>query len=161
MVVSWLLNMLSVEFSEKLEKFPSLKRFYDGTCSSDTIPKSLKKDHFIICNTDLSTGPGQHWYCVLKTENNTLECFDSLGIDHVKKEFLRNNFNFHNIDEIEYNVTSLQPDDSISCGHYVLFFLIQRSHNKDLDFTDFLNEIFTVSKTDNEKVVEQFFKDHF
>jgi len=153
--------MLSVEFSEKLEKFPNLKKFYDGTFSSDTIPKSLKKDHFIICNTDVSTGPGQHWYCVLKSEKNTLECFDSLGIDHIKKNFLKLNFQLKGITEIEFNVTAVQPDDSISCGHFVLFFLIQRSHNKDLDFTDFLNEIFTTSKNDNEKLVEQFFKETF
>jgi len=153
--------MLSVEFSEKLDKFPNLKKFYDGTCSSDTIPQSLKNHHFIICNTDVSSGPGQHWYCVLKSENNTLECFDSLGVDHIKKEFLKQNFHFLGIEEIEFNVTALQPDDSTSCGHFVLFFLIQRSHNKDLDFTEFLNSFFTVSKSENESIVQQFMKDYF
>lgn len=153
--------MLSTEFSENLEKFPNLKKYCDGIFASDTLPKSLKKDHFVICNTDLSTGPGEHWYCVLKSEKNVLECFDSLGINEVKKEFLKEKFKLKGIEEIEFNVTPLQPDDSISCGHFVLFFLIQRSHNKDLSFTDFLNDTFTTSKISNENLVKKFFKDHF
>lgn len=153
--------MLSFEFSEKLEKFPHVKKLYDGTYSSDTIPKLIKKDHFVICNTDSSTGPGQHWYCVLKSERNVLECFDSLGIDGAKKIFLKQNFNLNGIEEIEFNITPLQPDDSISCGQFVLFFIIQRLHNKDLNFTDFLNDTFTISKIDNENLVLKFFEDHF
>ena len=89
--------MISNEFEERLANFPHLKKYFDGTVSSDTIPKVIKKDHFIICNTDTSSGPGKHWYCVLKSDSNVLECFDSLGIDNDKKKFLQENFKLKGI----------------------------------------------------------------
>ena len=153
--------MLSTQFYEKFDNFPSLKKYFDGTYACDTLPKSIKKDHFIICNTDSSKGPGKHWYCLLKSEPTILECFDSLGVDERKKEFLRANCKLKGIEEIEFNVTSLQPDDSTSCGQFVLFFIIQRSHNKDMSFSDLLNDIFSPSKEANEEIVLNFFNDHF
>lgn len=152
--------MLSTQFHEKFDNFPFLKKYFDGTFASDTLPKSIKKDHFIICNTDTSNGPGKHWYCIIKSTPSSLECFDSLGVDETKKEFLKANFKQKNVEEIKFNVTSLQPDDSISCGQFVLYFIIQRSHNKDLSFSNLLNDIFTISKETNEELVLNFFRDH-
>ena len=44
---------------------------------------------------------------------------------------------------------------------FELYFIIQRSHNKDITFSFLLNDIFTTSKIANEKLVADFYKDHF
>ena len=153
--------MLSPEFQEKFNSFPNLKARFDGVYSADTLPGNIRKDHFIVCNTDLSSGPGKHWYCILKSERNTLECFDSLGIDDTKKQFLIDSCHFKGIKKIRFNLTAVQCSDTSSCGLFVLYFLIQRCHNKDMSFDDLLNEIFVESKSANEQKVASFCNFHF
>ena len=153
--------MLSNQFAEKFQKFSNLKNQLQGVYSADTLPREIKKDKFIICNTDVSSGEGKHWYCVLKLENNVLECFDSLGITREKKLFLENNFRQRYIKKIKFNVTQVQSSTSDTCGLFVLYFIIQRFHNKDENFTDLVNEIFVESHSQNEKVVLEFAKTHF
>ena len=153
--------MLSNEFYEKLQNFPLLLSKFDGIFSSDTIPKKVKKDHFAICNTDVSSGPGQHWYCYVKVDRQTIECFDSLGITEEKKIFLQRKLCFSGISKINFNVSSVQSSSSNSCGLFVLFFLIQRYYNRDISFDDLLNIIFVESTSENEKIVAEFCADHF
>ena len=153
--------MLSPEFDTKLSKFPNLKHKFCGTFSADTIPKQIKCKSFIICNTDVHKGIGKHWYCVVKLNKSVLECFDSLGIDERKKAFLTTNFNLKNITKIKYNVTQVQSSLSDTCGYFVLYFLIQRFHNQDLNFNDLLNEIFQKDVEQNEILVRNFAKVHF
>lgn len=153
--------MLSPQFQEKLNSFPHIKAKFDGVYSADNIPRNIRKDHFIVCNTDVSSGPGKHWYCILKSEANTLECFDSLGIDQAKKQFLKNSCHFPSIKKIRFNLTAVQSSDSSSCGLFVLYFLIHRFHNKDMSYDDLLNEIFVESKATNEEKVALFCNYHF
>ena len=63
--------MLSNEFNEKLDHFLHLKKNFDGVFSSDKIPRKIKKDQFFVSNTDSSSGPGIHWYCILKLEKDS------------------------------------------------------------------------------------------
>ena len=77
--------MISSEFEEKLSHFPQVKKYFRGVFSSNNLPKFMPKRSFIICNTDVSSGPGKHWYCVVKFNSDQLECFDSLGISEEKK----------------------------------------------------------------------------
>ena len=80
--------MISSDFIKVLTQYPNVLKFFDGLYASNTLPhKPLKVNHFLICNTDLASGPGKHWFCILRTSKNTLECFDSLGIDMRKKPF--------------------------------------------------------------------------
>ena len=148
--------MLSSEFASKLASF-SLQNHLQGIFAADNLPRNIKKDHFIICNTDVIKGKGQHWYCILKIENNVLECFDSLGIDQEKKVFLQKNFNYKNITKIKFNVTQVQSSISNTCGLFVLYFVIQRFYNKDVSFTGLLNEVFVKNPEENEKTVTNFF----
>jgi len=59
--------MLSSEFEEILNKHSSIKKYYDGCFSADLIPKKIRKNHFIICNTDTSSNEGRHWYAFVRT----------------------------------------------------------------------------------------------
>ena len=153
--------MESPEFSEKLSNFPEIKKYFEGIFSADNLPKKIKKNCFIICNTDVSTGPGKHWYCIVKLSSTILQCFDSLGIDNTKKNFIVSNLRQKGIQQIKFNVTQVQSSESDTCGLFVLYFLIQRYHNKDLSFNELMNEIFVFSQTENEKLVNSFALDHF
>ena len=153
--------MFSNEFEKKLSHFPNLNKHFGGVYSSDTIPLRIRQKSFIICNTDVQKGSGKHWYCILKSEANTLECFDSLGIDQAKKQFLKHSCHFPSIKKIRFNLTAVQSSDSSSCGLFVLYFLIHRFHNKDMSYDDLLNEIFVESKSTNEEKVALFCNYHF
>ena len=153
--------MNSAEFLQKLSNFPDIIKHFAGTFSADNLPQKIKKNCFIICNTDLTTGPGKHWYCIVKSSTSVLECFDSLGIDYGKKIFLTSKLRQKGISQIKFNVTQVQSSNSDTCGFFVLYFLIQRYHNKDLSFNELMNEIFVLSQTENEKLVNNFALDHF
>lgn len=154
--------MLASEFGKYFDIFPNFKHHFDGVFPSDLIPKTLRKNHFIICNTDSSNGPGIHWYCFVNIENS-IECFDSLGIDKDKKiflsslQFLRKQY----IIDVEFNTTPVQATNSTSCGQFVIYFLVNRMHNKDMDFDDLLNEIFVIDPTQNETKVCNFIAMHW
>ena len=90
-----------------------------------------------------------------------MECFDSLGIDNAKKLFISSNLRQKSISQIKFNVTQVQSSDSDTCGLFVLYFLIQRYHNKDLSFNELMNDIFVFSQTENEKLVNNFALEHF
>ena len=153
--------MNSNDFSEKLSLFPEVKKHFEGIFCADNLPKKIKKNCFIICNTDNRSGAGKHWYCVIKFDNNVLECFDSLGINSEKKLFLASHLNQRAITKIKFNVTQVQSSISDTCGLFVLYFLIQRYHNKDISFHELMNEIFVVDTNENEKLVNSFTLEHF
>ena len=153
--------MISSNFAKYLHSFPNVKKFFKGIFAADTIPKTLKVNHFLICNTDTANGNGKHWYCVIRTKTSEIECFDSLGIDQPKRIFLQNTFNFKGIRKIKFNCTPVQSPESSTCGHFVLYFLINRMYNKDLGFSDLLNDIFESDTYKNEEAVTTFFQKHF
>lgn len=150
--------MNSSEFYPILEKFENLKSLFIGTYTADKLPKRIKTYQFAILNTDSSEGGGLHWYCLYKYSSSSLEIFDSLGINTEKKEFISHNFKFPNIKEVEYNTTQFQKNDSISCGKFVLYFIINRIYNLDHSLKDILEEIFVKDLEENERKVEIFFQ---
>ena len=155
--------MISSEFIEIFKQYPNLLKFFDGVYASNTLPqKPIKVNHFLICNTDLSTGPGKHWFCIVRTSKDTLECFDSLGIDQEKKTFLFHHYrNSQVIKEIKINVDGVQSLNSDTCGQFVVFFIFERLHNRDLSFDDLFNECFSSDIEANEQIIKTFFSEMF
>jgi hypothetical protein len=117
--------MQGSEFFEYIDKFPELKKHFAGIFSIDTLPKSLKYRTFCICNTDTQNGIGKHWICFLKSEKSNIECFDSLGISSEKKELLLKYCHFKS-KHINFNITQFQKSDSITCGLFCVYFIIER-----------------------------------
>jgi hypothetical protein len=113
------------EFENYFEKFPELKKYFLGVFSIDTLPHKLKYRTFCICNTDIHTGTGKHWICFLKSDKSNIECFDSLGVSSEKKELLLNHCRFKPKCLI-VNLTQFQKSDSITCGLFCVYFLIER-----------------------------------
>ena len=153
--------MISSEFAENLAHFDHLKKHFYGVFSADTLPKVIRLKSFIICNTDISSGPGKHWYCIVKLQPGILECFDSLGINAEKKKFIAEKFKQRYVSKIKFNVTQVQSSETATCGLFVLYFLVNRFHNKDLGFTDLLNEIFVASLEENERLIQSFRSTYF
>lgn len=93
-----------------------------GVFPLDLIPTSaLNHPCCLVINTKPSNHPGEHWVCVVKTENNTGIYFDSFG------------FPPYNLPEIGlilddctewiFNDIRLQSTFSTVCGQYCIFFL--------------------------------------
>jgi len=149
--------MLASEFYEIFDHFPKVKERFSGCVSSDTIPKVLKLNHFIICNTDLSTGEGKHWFTCIRVSKTEVECFDSLGFSTSKVDFLKNNCQFKSVKTLKFNSTPFQSDTSTKCGKFVLYFLFERLYNQDIEFRTLLEEIFQPNLDENDIKVENFF----
>lgn len=151
------MGMLSTEFVQILEQFPNIKSHYAGCFSADTLPRGIETTHFAICNTDVSTGSGIHWFVLYKSSSSKLEAFDSLSFTDTKILFLRQNCKFKGIKEIEFNETQFQSDTSTTCGKFVLYFIFMRLYNLDMSFKDLLNEIFVENQSINEQKIENFY----
>ena len=148
--------MEGTEFQKYFNHFPYLKNYFIGTFAIDTIPKSLKKDHFLIFNSETSDKKGQHWLCLYK-EQKRLLCFDSIGIDMIKKQLLEQYCQLKGVTEIIFNETQFQLSTTDTCGKFVIYFLVQKSYNKDLNFTELLEEIFVDVPSKNEVLIQKFF----
>ena len=148
--------MQGSEFHQYFDQFPFLKKHFVGVFSIDTLPKSLKYRHFCICNTDNSNGSGEHWFCFLRSGKSEIECFDSLGINTLKRDILENSCRFRGIKELTFNETQVQDNNSSTCGYFSIYFLIERMHNLDLLFEDFLDDIFVEDLSKNEEIVQKF-----
>ena len=148
--------MQSSEFEEYFINYPFLKKHFKGTFSIDTLPKSLKNLDFCICNTDLSSGAGIHWFFIFKSSKSTIEVFDSLGVDSEKEKVIKTYFKFQGIKSIQFNESVFQNQQSNTCGLYVIYFIWQRMFNLDLSFDDILEEIFNHETDLNELKVKQF-----
>jgi hypothetical protein len=117
--------MQGVEFSKYFEKFPALQKCFNGVYSIDTLPKQFKYRTFCICNTDTHDGLGKHWICFIKSEKSSIECFDSLGISSEKKELLIKYCQFKG-KNLYFNYNQFQKSDSVTCGLFCVYFIIQR-----------------------------------
>lgn len=148
--------MQGFEITEYFENLPYLKKHFLGVFSINTLPKRFKKNSFLICNTDTSNGVGKHWICFSKTSSNCIECFDSLGINELKKNLLNTYCDFKNVLKIEFNETQFQDNNSSTCGLFAIYFAIQRFHNLELEFDELLEEIFDVKTEKNEVIVKTF-----
>jgi hypothetical protein len=149
--------MQGSEFDGYLNHFPEFKHHFKGVFSIDTLPKYLGYRNFLICNTDVKSGNGKHWLCFFQTEKKIIEVFDSLGIDNNKKLLLSSNCKFKQ--ELIFNTTPFQDINTSSCGSFVIYFVIERLFNLDLDFEEVLELILTADVLKNEKTVSDFIKD--
>jgi hypothetical protein len=114
------------EFQRYFEKFPEINKCFIGIFSIDTLPKKLNYRTFCICNTDVQTGTGKHWICFLRSDKLSIDCFDSLGVTSEKKQLLLKYCHFKA--KLNINLTQFQESDSITCGLFCVYFIIERSH---------------------------------
>jgi len=99
---------------------------YKGTFSKDMLPKSMNKNESAIINLqDYFAGNGTHWVCVYNDEiSDNVEYFDSFGLVP-PNEVINYMKTAHK--NIIYNESQIQNIDSILCGYYCLYFIMQRN----------------------------------
>ena len=99
---------------------PVTRPRYQGVVTRDHVKIPRERPSFIIANTDDSSGPGKHWVVFYFPKRGKPEFFDSLGKSPSHYGFeVRGNF--------KRNKRKLQASDSRVCGHYALFYALQRS----------------------------------
>ena len=100
---------------------PVTNKYFDGIYSSDTLKDIVDKPELIICNTDPSNKPGEHWVLFF-FNNNSVDFFDSLGrdINYYGSVFLDFIANFS--DNYKQCLERMQPIESDLCGQYCLYY---------------------------------------
>ena len=130
---------------------PWTKFFFNGIFSRDTLINIQEKPKLIICNTDPSNQPGEHWVLFFFDEKG-VDFYDSLGRDirEYGKEFV--NFVQKFSTKVTQCMERTQPENSPLCGEYCLYY----AYKKTLDYS--MNEIVNSM---NSSVVLQFVKQKF
>jgi len=90
----------------------------------DSLPKRPWKSEACIVNLDKQTGPGTHWVCFRKNEND-VNYFDSYGDLQPPLEVM----NYLDGCHVSYNRTAFQSikRNTDLCGHLCLAFLLYHS----------------------------------
>ena len=99
---------------------PATRQQYAGVVSRDQLKIPRKRPSFLISNTDVSSGPGKHWVVFYFPKKGKQEFFDSLG---KPLSF----YGFKSKKRLRTNKKQFQASGSKVCGHYALFYALQRS----------------------------------
>jgi hypothetical protein len=106
-----------------------LRQYFRGVHASDAIPmNSAPYPYAVVVNTDKMGNPGEHWQAIWILSPDKVEFFDSFGnapkgnIKTFIQKFKKN----------EKNAIKLQKNFEISCGPYVIYFLINRFRGHSL-----------------------------
>ena len=107
-----------------------------GVFPRNQIPSSesfTRYPSYFIANTDTASGRGKHWVAFYFLSPTQLEFFDSFA--HVYSDYGFKTLSplYPNLCEINYVNRRIQNYNSCVCGHYCLFFLVNRMHNYSLD----------------------------
>ena len=92
----------------------------------DTLPNQPR---LLVCNTDKSTKPGQHWIAIHVNNNGRGDYFDSLGQAPDKQFEVHMN---KQCTKWKFNRRQLQSIISSSCGYYCCMFCMLRCRRVDM-----------------------------
>lgn len=124
----------------------------DGFVRKEEVARPLA----MVVNTDPSPeGPGEHWVAIYADQTKT-EFFDSFANNPTRVGFYRL---FNHLDQPwERNTRGLQDLFSIVCGHYCLYYLLQRSRGHRMKD---IVQIFGSNTQENDALVERLVRRHF
>jgi hypothetical protein len=113
-----------------LQKDPFTKPYFQGVFPSDQLPNKIENyPAAFVANVDPKGQPGSHWCAFYFTQDQQGEFFDSYGLkpQYYTQAFLT--FIENNSREWTYNHQDLQSLTSNVCGHYCLYYVINRCRN--------------------------------
>jgi len=101
-------------------------RFFQGVYSVDTLPD---RPSLLVCNTDKSTKPGQHWIAIHVDDGGRGEYFDSFGRRPTKQ--FEAYMNKH-CAVWTFNKKQLQSIISSLCGYYCCLYCMLRCRRVEM-----------------------------
>ena len=116
-------------------------KYFRGFFSKDTLPTRINNKECGIINLDNHIGPGTHWVAY-RNIDKYCEYFDSFGLMmplEVKKYMATSG------KQLEYSGDEIQERDSVLCGYWCLYYLLERQkgtsilntiHNAEFDRSD-------------------------
>jgi len=116
-------------------------KYFRGVFSKDTLPKRINNKECGIINLDNHIGPGTHWVAY-RNIDKFCECFDSFGLPmpvEVQKYMATSG------KKLEYSGDEIQERNSVLCGYWCLYYLLERQkgrsilntiHNAEFDMSD-------------------------
>ena len=116
-------------------------KHFRGVFSKDVLPTQIKNKECGIVNLDNHIGPGTHWVAY-RNIDIFCEYFDSFGLmmpSEVKKYMATSG------KQLEYSGDEIQERDSVLCGYWCLYYLLERQkgrsildtiHNSKFDMSD-------------------------
>jgi hypothetical protein len=145
--------MLGKELANYIKAEEELLPYFKGIYAINQLPSRIPKHCFIVVNKDKINQAGSHWFAIGQFSDEH-EVFDSLGANET---FLYENLRNLRFNHLNYNTIQYQPNDSLNCSKYVLYWLISRVLNPDLTFENLLEEIFSDDPIKNEQIVNNYF----
>ena len=100
---------------------------FRGIYSRDNLPDQISKECGII-NLDSQIGSGTHW-AAYRNIDNFCEYFDSFGLkmpSEVKRHLSTSG------KKIRYNGDEIQERNSVLCGYWCLYYLLERQKGKSI-----------------------------
>ena len=106
-----------------------IKHFRD-VFSRDDLPDRINEPEVGIINLDSKIGPGTHWVCYRNDDGNLCEYFDSFGLT-MPTEVLK--YLQTSGEKIIYSTDEIQERDSVLCGYWCLYYLLERQKGKSIN----------------------------
>jgi len=139
--------MNTKEIERFLDADPVCRRAFQGVFSADTLPPQPR---LLVCNTDESTKPGQHWIAIHVDTYGRGEYFDSFG--QAPNEHFEAYMNRH-CRNWTFNRKQLQSIISSFCGYYCCMFCVLRCRRMDMTR---MVKMFTTDTAFNDSIVHSF-----
>lgn len=115
-----------------LTRNPETNFYFDGIFSADTLNSITEKPELIICNTDPSNKPGEHWVLFF-FKGKSVDFYDSLGRDIKYYGSLFINFIKDFANDYKQCIRRTQPIDSDLCGHYCLYYALAKCNGDSME----------------------------
>ena len=108
-----------------------------------------------IVNLDSTIGSGTHWVCYRNIDNNLCEYFDSFGLIMPTEiqTYLRTSG-----DKIMYSSDEIQERDSVLCGYWCLYYLLERQKGKSIVDVIHNAAFSSTDQTVNHRFIIDYFK---
>ena len=125
--------MNTYQINHILSTNPVTKNFFNGVFPIDFLKNITEKPQMIICNTDKSYEPGEHWVIFFFNSEN-VDFFDSLGKNPSEygTEFIKFMQKF--VDQCNFSSKRIQPVNTNLCGHYCVYFAHKRCQGYDMHY---------------------------
>ena len=104
-------------------------KYFRGIYSRDNLPDKIHKLETGIINLDDSMGGGSHWVCYRNVDKQYCEYFDPFGliVSNEIKNYLKTSGK-----KMVYSSDEIQERDSVLCGYWCLYYLLERQKGKSL-----------------------------